>query len=122
MNDVAIVAARELHSYYGASHILHGIDFSVRPAEVVGLMGRNGMGKTTLIRTLLGLVPARRGEVWIDGKAMTNAAPHRIARQGIAYVPEGRGIFPNLTVRENLLMAARATTERPNSLELRSRA
>ncbi|MGZ8450883.1 MAG: ABC transporter ATP-binding protein [Candidatus Binatia bacterium] len=110
MNDRAIVAARELHTYYGASHILHGIDFSVRPAEVVGLMGRNGMGKTTLIRTLLGLVPARRGEVWIDGKAMTNASPHRIARQGIAYVPEGRGIFPNLTVRENLVMAARPAT------------
>ena len=122
MNDLAIVAARELHSYYGASHILHGIDFSVRPAEVVGLMGRNGMGKTTLIRTLLGLVPARRGEVRIDGKVMTNAAPHRIARQGIAYVPEGRGIFPNLTVRENLLMAARADHRRPNSLELGSRA
>jgi len=111
MNDLAIVAARELHSYYGASHILHGIDFSVRPAEVVGLMGRNGMGKTTLIRTLLGLVPARRGELHIDGKVMTNAAPHRIARLGIAYVPEGRGIFPNLTVRENLLMAARPSTD-----------
>jgi len=111
MNDLAIIAARELHSYYGASHILHGVDFSVRPAEMVGLMGRNGMGKTTLIRTLLGLVPARRGELHIDGKVMTNAAPHRIARQGIAYVPEGRGIFPNLTVRENLLMAARPSTD-----------
>jgi branched-chain amino acid transport system ATP-binding protein len=69
------------------------------------------MGKTTLIRTLLGLVPARRGEVRIDGKPMTHAAPHRIARQGIAYVPEGRGIFANLTVRENLLMAARSGTD-----------
>ena len=77
-------------------------------------MGRNGMGKTTLIRTLLGLVPARRGEVRIDGKVMTGAAPHQIARQGIAYVPEGRGIFPNLSVRENLLMAARPGTEGQN--------
>ena len=111
MNDRAIIEARQLHSYYGVSHVLHGIDFAVRPGEVVGLMGRNGMGKTTLIRTLLGLVAARRGEVCIDGKLVTNAAPHRIARQGIAYVPEGRGIFGNLTVRENLLMAARPATD-----------
>ncbi|MEO6165320.1 MAG: ABC transporter ATP-binding protein [Candidatus Binatia bacterium] len=111
MSTPAMVETRELHSYYGTSHILHGIDFSVRRGEAVGLMGRNGMGKTTLIRTLLGLVPARRGEVRVNGRIMTNAAPHLIARQGIAYVPEGRGIFPNLTVRENLLMAARPATD-----------
>jgi branched-chain amino acid transport system ATP-binding protein len=111
MSAPAMVETRELHSYYGTSHILHGIDFSVRRGEAVGLMGRNGMGKTTLIRTLLGLVPARRGEVRVNGRIMTNAAPHLIARQGIAYVPEGRGIFPNLTVRENLLMAARPATD-----------
>ncbi len=111
MRAPAMVETRELHSYYGTSHILHGIDFSVHRGEAVGLMGRNGMGKTTLIRTLLGLMPARRGEVRINGRIMTNAAPHLIARQGIAYVPEGRGIFPNLTVRENLLMAARPATD-----------
>jgi len=111
MNETAIIEARELHTYYGTSHILHGIDLTLRPGEALGLMGRNGMGKTTLIRTLLGLVPARRGEVRIDGKTMTHAAPHRIARQGLAYVPEGRAIFPNLTVRENLLMAARPGTD-----------
>jgi len=111
MSAPAIVEARQLHTYYGTSHVLHGIDFSLQPGDAVGLMGRNGMGKTTLIRTLLGLVPARRGEVRIDGKPMTHAAPHRIARQGIAYVPEGRGIFANLTVRENLLMAARSGTD-----------
>ena len=111
MSATAIVEARQVHTYYGTSHVLHGIDFSLQPGEAVGLMGRNGMGKTTLIRTLLGLVPARRGEVRIDGKPMTHAAPHRIARQGIAYVPEGRGIFANLTVRENLLMAARSGTD-----------
>jgi len=111
MSAPAIVEARQVHTYYGTSHVLHGIDFSLQPGEAVGLMGRNGMGKTTLIRTLLGLVPARRGEVRIDGKPMTHAAPHRIARQGIAYVPEGRGIFANLTVRENLLMAARSGTD-----------
>jgi branched-chain amino acid transport system ATP-binding protein len=107
MSATAIIEARELHSYYGTSHVLHGIDFKIHAGEAVGLMGRNGMGKTTLIRTLLGLVPVRRGEVLIDGKVMTHAAPHEIVRQGIAYVPEGRGIFPNLSLRENLLMAAR---------------
>ena len=107
MRDVSIIDARDLHSFYGASHILHGVDFSVNAGEAVGLMGRNGMGKTTLIRTLIGHVEPRRGEVKINGRVMTGAPPHLIARQGIAYVPEGRGIFPNLSVRENLTMAAR---------------
>ena len=106
-NGTPIIEARELHTYYGASHILHGIDFSVRAGEAVGLMGRNGMGKSTLIRSLVGHVPPRRGEVEINGRIMTRAAAHLIARQGIAYVPEGRGIFSNLTVKENLIMAAR---------------
>jgi branched-chain amino acid transport system ATP-binding protein len=106
MSDTPIIEARQLHTYYGVSHILHGVDFSIRAGEAVGLMGRNGMGKTTLIRTLVSHVPPRRGEVRINGKTMTGAAPHLIARQGIAYVPEGRGIFPNLSVEENLIMAA----------------
>ena len=106
MNQTPIIEARGLHTYYGTSHILHGIDFSVRAGEAVGLMGRNGMGKTTLIRTLVGHVEPRRGEVKINGRLLT--APHLIAQQGIAYVPEGRGIFSNLSVRENLIMAARA--------------
>src|SRR5439155_20998942 len=79
--------------------------------ETVGLMGRNGMGKSTLIRSMLGLVKPRHGEVWVCGTPMTGAEPYLIARQGIAYVPEGRGIFPNLTVHENLVMAARAGPE-----------
>ena len=103
-----LLEARELHTYYGASHILHGIDFRIDRGETVGLMGRNGMGKSTLIRSMLGLTKPRRGEVWVRGSPMTGAEPFRVARQGIAYVPEGRGIFPNLTVRENLVMAARA--------------
>ena len=107
MTDTPIIDARGLHSFYGASHILHGVDFSLRAGEAVGLMGRNGMGKTTLIRTLIGHVEPRRGEVKINGRVMTAASPYLIARQGIAYVPEGRGIFPNLSVRENLIMAAR---------------
>jgi len=107
MTDTPIIDARELNTYYGASHILHGVDFAVRAGETIALMGRNGMGKTTLIRSLVGHVPPRRGQVMINGQNMTRAAPHLIARQGIAYVPEGRGIFPNLTVKENLVMAAR---------------
>ena len=107
MTDTPIIEGSELHTYYGASHILHGIDFAVCAGEVVGLMGRNGMGKTTLIRTLVGHLPPRRGEIRINGQIMTRTAPHLIARHGIAYVPEGRAIFPNLTVKENLVMASR---------------
>jgi branched-chain amino acid transport system ATP-binding protein len=105
MLSFSIIDAHGIHTFYGASHILHGIDFSVRAGEAVGLLGRNGMGKTTLIRTLLGHVAPQRGEISINGRVMTGAAPHLIARQGIAYVPEGRAIFPNLSVRENLLIA-----------------
>ena len=104
----ALIAAHGLHTYYGASHVLRGVDFAVGDGEAVGLMGRNGMGKTTLLRTLLGLLAPRSGSVEVDGLEMTREPPHVIARRGIAYVPEGRGIFPNLSVRENLLMAARA--------------
>jgi branched-chain amino acid transport system ATP-binding protein len=101
-----ILAARGLHAYYGVSHILRGVDFSIGAGETVALMGRNGMGKTTLLRTLLGWVPAHGGDVLLRGRDARKLKPHQIARAGIAYVPEGRGIFPNLTVRENLLMAA----------------
>ncbi len=103
-----LLEARGLHTYYGASHVLRGVDFAVRRGESVGLMGRNGMGKTTLLRSLLRLVPFRHGELRVRGQAMHDAPPHVIARAGVAYVPEGRGIFPNLSVRENLIMAARA--------------
>src|SRR5205809_222063 len=104
----ALIEARGLHTYYGSSHVLRGVDFNVAPGESVGLFGRNGMGKTTLLRTLLGHVTPRRGEVRVQGRDMTGAKPERVARAGIAYVPEGRGIFPNLSVSENLVMAARA--------------
>jgi branched-chain amino acid transport system ATP-binding protein len=103
-----LLEARELHAYYGASYVLHGIDFRIDRGETVGLIGRNGMGKSTLIRSMLGIVKPRHGEVRVCGSPMTGAEPFLVARQGIAYVPEGRGVFPNLTVRENLVMAARA--------------
>jgi branched-chain amino acid transport system ATP-binding protein len=107
MSATPIIAAEGLHTFYGTSHILHGIDFEIRPGETVGLLGRNGMGKTTLLRSLLGLTPPRQGEVHIKGKKMTGAKPYAIARQGITFVPEGRGIFPKLSVREHLALAAR---------------
>ncbi|MCB1897358.1 MAG: ABC transporter ATP-binding protein [Zoogloeaceae bacterium] len=99
--------AKELHTYYGSSHILHGVDFHVGAGESVALMGRNGMGKTTLIRSMMGIVPPRHGRILVRGDDMSRQPTYRIAQRGIAYVPEGRGIFPNLTVRENLMMAAR---------------
>ncbi len=105
--DRPLIEARGIHTYYGSSHVLHGLDFSVSAGEAVALMGRNGMGKTTLLKTLLGLVRPSAGAIEIKGRDMTRAAPHAIARAGIAYVPEGRGIFPNLTVWENLMMPAR---------------
>jgi len=102
-----LLEARDLHAYYGVSHILHGVDFRVARGETVGLMGRNGMGKTTLLRAMIGLVKPRGGQVFVRGTSMTGAEPYLVARRGIAYVPEGRGVFPNLSVRENLVMAAR---------------
>jgi branched-chain amino acid transport system ATP-binding protein len=102
-----ILEAIGIHAWYGSSHVLHGIDMSIARGETVGLLGRNGMGKSTLIRTLLGHVPQRDGRIHLFGQDMSTAKPHEVARRGVAYVPEGRGVFPNLTVRENLVMAAR---------------
>jgi branched-chain amino acid transport system ATP-binding protein len=106
-----LLAARKLHTYYGSSHVLQGVDFSIGAGEVVALMGRNGMGKTTLLRSILGLTKPRAGDVDIDGKSTANLSPHRVARLGVAFVPENRGVFPTLSVRENLLMAARPASD-----------
>ena len=106
-----LLEARGLQSGYGAGLVLRGVDLTVRPGEAVGLMGRNGMGKTTLIRTLLGQLPARAGEVRVDGEEVTREAPFRRARRGIAVVPEGRGVFGSLTVLENLRLAARPAAD-----------
>ncbi len=103
-----LVQTQGLHTHYGASHILRGIDFTVATGETIGLMGRNGMGKSTLLKSIMGIVKPSAGSVHIKGRAMTGASTCDVARQGIAYVPEGRGIFGNLNVRENLVMAARA--------------
>ncbi|AZG09477.1 ABC transporter ATP-binding protein [Pigmentiphaga sp. H8] len=103
----ALIDASQVHAWYGSSHILHGVDFRLGRGETVGLLGRNGMGKSTLIRTLLGHVKQRDGRISIGGRDLSRGKPYEAAKAGIAYVPEGRGIFPNLTVKENLVMAAR---------------
>ena len=93
---------RGLHTFYGKSHILHGIDLEVREGELVALLGRNGAGKTTTLRSLMGLAKPRQGHVRIFGENTTDWPPFRIAGRGVGYVPEGRRIFANLTVDENL--------------------
>ena len=102
-----LLEARGIMAGYDASRVLHGVDLVLKRGEAIGLMGRNGMGKTTLLRALLGLLPLQAGRVKVRGTDTSGWPPHRIARLGIAYVPEGRGIFPNLSVHENLIMAAR---------------
>ncbi|MDM0014304.1 ABC transporter ATP-binding protein [Variovorax sp. J22P168] len=102
-----MLQVHDLNTYYGDSHILRGVDVEIPAATSVGLLGRNGMGKTTLIRSLMGYVRPASGGVKLDGLEVTGWAPEKMARRGIGYVPEGRGIFPNLSVRENLVMSAR---------------
>jgi branched-chain amino acid transport system ATP-binding protein len=113
-----ILEAKGIHAWYGSSHVLHGVDLQIAKGETIGLLGRNGMGKSTLIRTLLGHVTQRDGTIAFFGKDMSKARPHEVARAGVAYVPEGRGVFPNLSVKENLLMASRAGTDGRNDWTL----
>jgi branched-chain amino acid transport system ATP-binding protein len=100
--SAATLEAEDLHTFYGKSHILHGVGLEVREGELVTLLGRNGAGKTTTLRSVVGLTPARQGAVRILGHATTDWPPFRIAALGVGYVPEGRRIFANLTVEENL--------------------
>jgi branched-chain amino acid transport system ATP-binding protein len=99
---VPLVLIEDIHTYYGKSHILHGVSLKVDPGEVVGLLGRNGVGKSTTLKTVMGLVHPSQGAVRLEGNAITGLAPHKLARLGIAYVPEDRRIFRLLTVMENL--------------------
>jgi branched-chain amino acid transport system ATP-binding protein len=98
------LAVEQLHTFYGKSHILHGVSLEVREGEIVTLLGRNGAGKSTTLRSLVGLTPPRDGAVTIFGEVTTSWPPYRIAALGVGYVPEGRRIFSNLTVDENLLV------------------
>jgi len=110
----ALIQVQGLNSFYGASHILRNIDFKVNRGETIGLMGRNGMGKSTLLKSIMGIVTPQSGDVYIKGQRMNDRAIFEVAQLGIAYVPEGRGIFGNLSVVENLKMAARPGTQGQN--------
>jgi branched-chain amino acid transport system ATP-binding protein len=99
-----LLRVRGLHAFYGESHILHGLDFDVNRAEVVTLLGRNGAGRTTTLRALLGLVGRRTGSILIDGREVIALPPHRVARLGVGYCPEERGIYSSLSAEENLLL------------------
>jgi branched-chain amino acid transport system ATP-binding protein len=100
----AQLAVRDLHAWYGESHILHGMSFDVNAGEVVTLLGRNGAGKTTTMRAIMGMLPKRKGSVHFEGRELIHLKSNRIARYGLAYCPEERGIFASLNVRENLLL------------------
>ena len=102
-----MLRVEDVHTYYGDSHVLHGVSLDVQPGEAVALLGRNGVGKTTLIRTIVGFTPPRRGRVQFDGGDIHGLPPYRIARAGLAVVPQGRRIFSPLTVAENLAIGAR---------------
>jgi branched-chain amino acid transport system ATP-binding protein len=97
----------DIHTYYGESYVLHGISMTVQGNSVAALLGRNGMGKSTTIRSIIGFTPPRRGTIRFKGKEITHLRPYEIAQRGIGLIPQGRNIFPSLSVRENLTMAAR---------------
>jgi branched-chain amino acid transport system ATP-binding protein len=114
MADVQL-AVRDLHAWYGESHVLHGITFDVKAGEVVTLLGRNGAGKTTTMRAIMGLLANRKGSIILEGQELIRLKSNRIARQGIAYCPEERGIFASLNVRENLMLPPKV---KPGGLDL----
>ncbi|HYM02855.1 MAG TPA: ABC transporter ATP-binding protein [Stellaceae bacterium] len=107
----ALLSLEDVHAYYGDSHVLQGVSLSVPRGQVLSLLGRNGAGKTTTLKTIMGIVPPRAGRIAFDGQMIGGARPHRVARAGLGYVPETRGIFPSLSVWENLTLAAREGDE-----------
>ncbi len=117
-----MLTVENLHQYYGGSHVLRGVSFEAPAGKVTALLGRNGVGKTTLLRTIMGLVPAASGKLTFEGTDLTRAPSHHRVRLGIGYVPQGREIFPRLTVEENLMVGLRARSrtaplpERPLAL------
>jgi branched-chain amino acid transport system ATP-binding protein len=114
-----VLEIADLHTYYGESHVLQGVSLAVGPGEVVGILGRNGMGKTTLIRSIIGFTPPRHGTVRFRGADITRWPPFRAVERGMGLVPQGRRVFPSLTVRENLEVAHRApATPSPASWSL----
>lgn len=111
MTSPAILEVRDLHAFYGRAHILHGVSLEARAGEVVALLGRNGAGKSTTMKAIMGLVPPVRGEVSFDGRRIERLPPYRIARLGLGYVPEERRIFTDLSVTENLEVGRQAARE-----------
>jgi branched-chain amino acid transport system ATP-binding protein len=111
----ALLTVKDLQAWYGESHVLHGVDFEVRPGEVVTLLGRNGVGKTTTLKAIMGIIDNRTGSVRFDGAELINRSSDVIARAGIAFCPEERGIFASLDVKENLLLPPQV---RPGGLDL----
>jgi branched-chain amino acid transport system ATP-binding protein len=99
-----LLEVRDLHAWYGESHVLHGVDFEIHAGETVTLLGRNGAGKTTTLKSIMGIVGRRRGSVRLDGRELVGLPSNQIARLGLAFCPEERGIFASLTVEENLLL------------------
>jgi len=125
VTDALVV--EDVHTYYGDSYVLQGVSLRVAPGQLVAVLGRNGVGKTTLIRSVVGFTPPRRGRIWFRGQDITHRPSHAIARMGVGLVPQGRRIFPSLSVEENLVVAARGegwTLERVYELfpRLRERA
>jgi branched-chain amino acid transport system ATP-binding protein len=112
-----VITCQDLEAGYGRIRILNGVSLEIASGSAVGILGHNGMGKTTLLRTLMGLIPATAGTVHLDGHDITQAPTHARARRGLAYVPQGRQIFPGLTVAENLRMAAVAAGKPPATVE-----
>jgi branched-chain amino acid transport system ATP-binding protein len=106
-----------VNAFYGKSQVLHDITFNVGDSEIVTILGRNGAGKTTTLKSIMNLVRPRSGKILFNGKDLTSMAPHEIPRLGVAYVSQGKGIFPNLTVQENLLVGALATDHSRDSIE-----
>jgi len=109
--NVEYLRVTDLHAFYGESHILHGMDFRVDRGEVVTLLGRNGAGRTTTLKAILGLVSKRSGSIMVNGRETVAWSPHRVARLGVGYCPEERGIFASLSAEENLLLPPRLTSE-----------
>jgi branched-chain amino acid transport system ATP-binding protein len=118
MPEAGLLEVQDLHAWYGESHILHGMSFSVREGEVVTLLGRNGSGRTTTLKAILGLTDRRRGSLRLRGRDILGLPPHRVARLGVGYCPEERGIFASLTAEENLLLPPRVGGEGMSTEEI----
>jgi branched-chain amino acid transport system ATP-binding protein len=108
-----MLALNKINTFYDKSHILHDVSFEIGDGEIVGLLGRNGVGKSTTLKSIMGLVSPRSGSIQLDGKEVAGLEGYQMARLGVGYVPEDRRIFPTLTVRQNLLLGIRSGAEKP---------